>query len=127
MPFCAYDEPPTWNSGIATMFLSSGPNSKVPALIVCANRFRCVNVTPLGWPVVPDEYMISAASSGVTSGWRPIGVAAASIASYSSSGPPSGVTSMTCSTWVSWPRIFSMPGMSSAPTTSSLAPQSLRT
>ena len=127
MPNCMYDEPPTWKSGIATMFLSSCSNSNVPALIVCASRLAWVSLMPLGLPVVPEEYMITHTSCGVTSAPRPRGVAAASMASYSSPAPPSGVTSMTCSTPGMRSRILSMPSLSSAPTISSLAPESLRT
>ena len=58
----------------------------------------CESVTPLGRPVVPEEYITRQMSSGVTSGSRPTGSAPASSASYSSPSPPSGVTSMTCST-----------------------------
>ena len=82
---------------------------------------------PLGSPVVPEECMITATSSGVTSAPRPRGVAAASMASYSSESPPSGVSEMMCATPGSWSRIASIPGMSSAPTISSLAPESLST
>ena len=55
----------------------------------------CVSATPLGRPVVPDEYMMMQTSSGSTSAERSTGVAPASSASYSSPSPPSGVTSMT--------------------------------
>ena len=56
MPKRTYDEPPTWNSGIATIDLSPGRNSQPSwAFIVCWTMLRCVSITPLGWPVVPDE------------------------------------------------------------------------
>ncbi len=91
------------------MFLSPSSNSNPSwALTVCAIMLACVSSTPLGRPVVPDEYMMMATSSGSTSSARPVGVAAASIASYSSPSPPSGVTVMTCSTLVSLSRILSI-------------------
>ena len=124
---CAKDVPPTWNSGIDTITLSSGSKSKVAAFMVWASRAAWLNRTPLGFPVVPEEYMITQTSSGLTSSPRPRGVAAASICSYSSPAPPCGVTSMTCSTPGSWSRILSIPSLSSAPTINSLAPESLRT
>ena len=37
------------------------------ALTVCAMRLACVSATPLGRPVVPDEYMMMQTSSGSTS------------------------------------------------------------
>src|ERR1700737_854991 len=84
MPSWAYDVPPTWNSGIDTMFLSPSSNSNPSwPLTVCAIRLACVNATPLGRPVVPDEYMMMQTSSGSTSDERSTGVAPASSASYS--------------------------------------------
>ena len=74
IPKSTYDEPPTWNSGIETMFLS--PSSKPQpswALMVWAIMFRWLRATPLGRPVVPEEYMIRQVSSGSTSAPRPIG------------------------------------------------------
>ena len=127
MPNCTYDEPPTWKSGIDTMFLS--PSSKPQpscAFTVCATTLACDSITPLGRPVVPEEYITRQTSSGSTASARPVGVAAASRASYSSPSAPSGVTSTMCSS-ERRSRIFSIAGRSSAPTTSTLAPQSLRT
>ena len=110
------------------MFLSPSSNSKPScALTVWAMMLACVSSTPLGRPVVPDEYMMIATSSGSTSSPRPVGVAAASIASYSSPSSPSGVTSMTCSTLVSLSRILSTFSRNSLPTISTLAPESLST
>ena len=71
--------------------------------------------------------MITQTSSGLTSAPRSRGVAAASMASYSSPSLPSGVTVMTSSTWVSLSRIASIESFSSAPTMMILAPQSLMT
>ncbi len=84
-----------------------------------------VSMTPLGWPVVPEEYITRQTSSGSTSPGATTGSEAASQASYSSPSPPSGVTSMTFSTAGSRSRIFSTSGISSLPTNSTLAPQSL--
>ena len=64
-------------------------------------------------------------SSGVTSAGRDAGVDDASQASYASPSAPSGVTSMTVSTLVSCSRILLTVGISSLPTNSTLAPQSL--
>ena len=123
-----YDEPPTWNSGIDTMFLSPGSNVyTVSPLSVCAIKLACVSSTPLGRPVVPDEYMMMQTSSDSTSAGRSTGVADASSASYSSPSPPSGVTSMTCAMFVRSPRILSIIGLNSAPTNSTLASESLST
>ena len=101
MPSWAYDVPPTWNSGIATMFLSPSSNSNPSCpLTVCAMRLAWVSATPLGRPVVPDEYMMMHDVVGVDIGrrGRPAWPTASS-ASYSSPSSPSGVTSMTCSTF----------------------------
>ena len=128
MPNCAYDVPPTWNRGIDTMFLSPSSKSKPSCpLMVWAIRLAWVNATPLGLPVVPDEYMMMPTSPGSTSAERSTGVAAASIASYSSPSAPSGVTSMTCSTLGSRSRILSTEPLSSLPTINTLAPESLST
>ncbi len=111
-----------------TMFLS--PSSNVHAwwaLMVCAMRLAWVICTPLGRPVVPEEYMMIATSSGVTSSSRPTGSDAASSASYSSPSPPSGVSRMISSTAVSRSRILSIVGAKSRPTIISLAPESLMT
>ncbi len=83
-----------------------------------------LSMTPLGRPVVPEEYMTRQVSSGVTSSARPTGSEAANHASYSSS-TPSGVTSMIFSTAVSRSRIFSIVGISSRPTKRTFAPESL--
>ena len=110
------------------MFLS--PSSTLhPSnpLIVCAMRLACVSATPLGRPVVPEEYITMQTSSGSTSAARPVGVAAANRASYSSPSAPSGVTSMTRATLGSLSRILSISGRSSDPTISTLAPESLST
>ena len=64
-------------------------------------------------------------SSGETSSWRVARSEACSQASYSSPSAPSGVTSMTFSTLVRFSRILLIVGISSAPTTSTLAPESL--
>ena len=81
----------------------------------------------LGKPVVPEEYMMTQTSSGLTSAPRARGAADATMASYSSPSVPSGVTTMTCSTWVNRPRILSTDSFNSAPTMISFAPQSLTT
>ena len=108
------------------MFLSPSSNSKPScAFMVCAMTFAWVSSTPLGRPVVPDEYMMMHTSSGSTSAERSTGDAAASSASYSSS--PSGLTVITVSTWVSLSRILAMPSANSSPTMISLAPESLST
>ena len=126
IPNRTYDEPPTWNSGIATMFLSPSSNPQPSwAFRVWATMLAWVRVTPLGRPVVPEEYITRQTSSGVTSGSRPAGSASARSASYSSPSPPSGVTSMMCSTLVSRSRILPISGISSEPTSSSFAPESL--
>jgi len=68
-----------------------------------ARRCRRVNATPLGRPVVPDEYMMMQTSSGSTSDERSTGVASArqrlvliAVAA------PAGVTVITCSTFGSF-------------------------
>ena len=108
------------------MFLSPSSNSKPSwAFTVWAIMLAWVSSTPFGRPVVPEEYMMIATSPGSTSSLRSVGVAAASIASYSSS--PSGVTETMCSTWTSLSRILSIAGANSVPTMSTLAPESLST
>ena len=103
MPNCTYEVPPTWKSGIATMFLSPGSNSQPSwALSVCAIRARWVIITPLGRPVVPDEYITSTTSSGVTAGSRSICSACPKACSYSSPSAPSGVTSQMVCTPGNW-------------------------
>ena len=82
MPNRTYDEPPTWNSGMATMFLSPSSNAQPSwAFRVCATMLACERVTPLGRPVVPEEYITRQTSVGSTSGSRPCGSASASSAS----------------------------------------------
>ena len=126
MPNRTYDEPPTWNSGIETMYLSPGSNSQPSwALTVWATMLAWVSITPLGRPVVPEEYITRQTSSGETSSGRVTRSEAWSHASYSSPSAPSGVTSMTFSTWVRFSRILLIVGISSEPTTSTLAPESL--
>ena len=71
MPNRTYDEPPTWKSGIATMYLSPGSNSQPSwALTVWATMLAWVSITPLGRPVVPEEYITRQTSSGETSSGR---------------------------------------------------------
>ena len=126
MPNRTYDDPPTWKSGIDTIDLSPGSNSQPSwAFTVCWTMLVCVSITPLGRPVVPEEYITRQTSSGSTSAGRDTGSEAASQASYSSPAPPSGVTSMTFSTAGSRSRILSTSGISSLPTTSTRAPLSL--
>ena len=126
-PKSTYDDPPTWKSGIATRLTSPSSNTQPSwAFTVWASMLACESITPLGWPVVPEEYMTSTTSSGVTVGRRGrSGVAAASSASYSSPGAPSGVTSTTRSTRGSRSRSFSTSGISSLPTSSIREPASL--
>ena len=126
MPNRTYDEPPTWNSGIETMLLSPSSNAMPSwAFRVWATMLAWVSAMPLGRPVVPEEYITRHTSSGSTSGSRPTGSDSASSASYSSPAPPSGVTSMIFSTLLSLSRILSMRGISSDPTSSTFAPESL--
>jgi hypothetical protein len=126
IPNRTYDEPPTWNSGIATIDLSPGKNSQPSwALTVCVTMLVWVSITPFGRPVVPEEYMTRQTSSGDTSSGRWAGVEDASQASYASPSAPSGVTSMTVSTLRSCSRILLTVGISSLPTKSTVAPQSL--
>ena len=126
IPNRTYDEPPTWNSGIATMFLSPSSNPQPSwAFSVWATMLAWVSMMPLGRPVVPEEYMTRQTSSGDTSSGRDTGSDAASHASYSSPSSPWGVTSMIFSTRVSRSRSFSTSGISSLPTTSTRAPESL--
>ncbi len=76
MPNRTYDEPPTWNSGIETMFLSPSSNPQPSwACSVWAIMFAWVSATPLGRPVVPELYITRQTSSGSTSGSRPVGSA----------------------------------------------------
>jgi hypothetical protein len=108
------------------MFLSPGANSHPSwALTVWATMLAWDSITPLGRPVVPEEYITRQTSSGDTSPGRVTRSEACSHASYSSPSAPSGVTSMTFSTLVSLSRILSIVGISSVPTTSTLAPESL--
>ncbi len=108
------------------MFLSPSSNSKPSwAFTVWAMMLACVSSTPLGRPVVPEEYMMIATSPGSTSSERCTGVELSRIFSYSSS--PSGVTAMTCSMWASLSRIRSIELMNSAPAMSTFAPESLST
>src|SRR3954454_19456848 len=96
MPNRTYDEPPTWKSGIETMLVSPGSNSQPSwAFTVWATMLAWLSITPLGRPVVPEEYMTRHTSSGETSSERVTGGDAASHASYSSPSSPVGVTSMT--------------------------------
>ena len=125
MPNRTYDEPPTWNSGMATMFLSPSSNPQPSwAFRVWLTMFDCVSATPFGRPVVPEEYITRHTSPGSTSGSRPTGSEAASNASYSSPSPPSGVSSTIFSTPVSLSSILRISGISSEPTSSTLAPES---
>src|SRR3954465_739606 len=95
IPNRTYDEPPTWNSGIETMFLSPGSNSQPSwGFKGWETMLGWGSITPLGRPVVPEEYMTRHTSSGETSSGRDTRGDAASHASYSSPSPPSGVTSM---------------------------------
>ncbi len=65
MPNRTYDEPPTWNSGIETMFLSPSSNPQPSwAFRVCATMLAWESVTPFGRPVVPLEYITRQTSSG---------------------------------------------------------------
>ena len=127
IPKRTYDEPPTWKSGIETMRLVAG--LEAPAVVgvdaCAATMLAWVSMTPLGRPVVPEEYITRQTSSGSTSAGAVDGSEAASQASYSSPSPPSGVTSMILLDAVSRSRIFSTSGISSVPTTSTLAPLSL--
>ena len=85
MPNRTYDEPPTWNSGIDTMFLSPGSKPQPSwALRVWATMLAWLSMMPLGRPVVPEEYITRHTSSGETSAGRDTGSEAASHASYSS-------------------------------------------
>ena len=64
------------------MFLSPSSNPQPSwAFRVWASMFAWVSATPLGRPVVPEEYITRQTSSGCTSGSRPIGSAAANKAS----------------------------------------------
>ena len=118
--------PPTWNSGIATSDRSPSSNPQPSwAFTVWAIMLAWVSMTPLGRPVVPEEYMTRQTSSDVVSSGRSSGSDAASQASYSSPSAPSGVTVIRCSTFVRLPRIGSTVAISSTPTNSTVAPQSL--
>ena len=125
IPNRTYDDPPTWNSGIATMFLSPSSNPQPSwAFRVWAIMLAWVSMTPLGRPVVPEEYITRHTSSGCTSWSRSRGSAPASRASYASPSAPSGVSSTTCSTAVSRSSSLRMSGISSEPTSSTFAPES---
>jgi hypothetical protein len=54
--------PPMWNRGVATKLTSSSPPSWKARMMLraWAWRLRCDKTAPLGRPVVPDVYMISA-------------------------------------------------------------------
>ena len=55
MPASAQLVPPTWNSGMATMFTASRVNPKAAvAAALWAARLRWVSMAPLGDPVVPE-------------------------------------------------------------------------
>ncbi len=76
--------PAMWNSGAATIVISSSRNSCHPRTMVidCISRFRWLSIAPLGRPVVPEVYMISAiAVSSTTTGGTAVGSAAASTSS----------------------------------------------
>ena len=108
------------------MFLSPGSKPQPSwALRVWATMLAWLSMMPLGRPVVPEEYITRHTSSGETSAGRETGSEAASQASYSSPSAPSGVTSMIFSTPVSRSRIDATTGISSLPTTSTRAPESL--
>ena len=126
MPNSTYDDPPTWNSGIDTIDLSPGSNSQPSwALTVCWTMLVWVSITPLGRPVVPEEYITRQTSSGRRRPGATPARSAASQASYSSPSPavrrhlddPLDAGSRS--------RILSTSGISSLPTNSTRAPQSL--
>src|SRR3954470_1093534 len=56
--------PAMWNSGTLISATLSSSNSRDVRIAVnaCISRLRCVSIAPLGAPVVPDVYMISATS-----------------------------------------------------------------
>ena len=59
--------PPMWKSGAQTRVMSSTLMSKArPALMLFQSRLAWVSIAPLGRPVVPDVYMITATSSVAT-------------------------------------------------------------
>ena len=63
MPAMAHPEPPMWNSGMATMLTMSSLNPHVSlASGSRANRLSLESITPLGRPVVPEEYSWNATS-----------------------------------------------------------------
>ena len=55
--------PPMWNSGATTSEISwEVPSSASVALMLFQMMLPWVSIAPLGRPVVPDVYMISATS-----------------------------------------------------------------
>ena len=75
--------PPTWKSGMATMFTQSPVKAKAAeAAAVWASRLRWVSMAPLGKPVVPEVYSCRKQSSGPARCSGSTGSASASHASY---------------------------------------------
>ncbi len=57
--------PPEWNRGRTISITSSKWSlKKISALRQLKKVFRCDRTAPLGWPVVPEVYMITCGSSG---------------------------------------------------------------
>ncbi|MHC2658315.1 hypothetical protein ACVMHY_010894 [Bradyrhizobium barranii subsp. barranii] len=68
--------PPVWNSGSTVSSTEAGPmQAGPPRLTQFQNVMPWVMVAPLGWPVVPDVYMMVETSSSVTSSARASGLA----------------------------------------------------
>ena len=83
MLFSAQLLPPTWKSGMATMFTQSAVKAKAAeAAAVWASRLRWVSMAPLGKPVVPEVYSCRKQSSGPARCSGSTGSASASHASY---------------------------------------------
>jgi hypothetical protein len=75
--------PPTWFSGIALTYTSSGPaDIRAACARPAPSRLACVSTAPFGRPVVPEVYRITAGSAGATAAAR-----------RSRSGPGSGASS----------------------------------
>ena len=75
--------PAMWNIGTLISTISSTAKSFDVRMIViaCMSRFRCVSIAPLGSPVVPDVYMITATSRSSISTSGGVAEAAASASS----------------------------------------------
>jgi hypothetical protein len=75
-----------WNSGvpISHVLASAGCPMWMSLLTVWTSRLSCVSTAPLGRPVVPDVYMMTAGEPGSTASGSRSGDADRSACSYAS-------------------------------------------